>query len=185
MASLIKRKWNSQHCSTLWQRNLHKVAASYFLLFMYMVQLYKKIGQSCICCTVGPPLQSNSSNCLVLILHRQLGNCLLCSKSCCSVSVLIILPDSFFLYTKLACSLVKYCPIPGVVSFISPPILGLRGKNVVVPFLPFIHLNDSLFDFLLNLPYLSQLVCLTLGVLLIAHLLNLTFVETVQFPFLL
>ena len=29
------------------------------------------------CCAVGPALQSNSSNCLVLIPHRQLGNYLL------------------------------------------------------------------------------------------------------------
>ena len=29
------------------------------------------------CWTVGPALQGNSSNCLVLILHRQLGNYLL------------------------------------------------------------------------------------------------------------
>ena len=35
-------------CVTLWQGNLHKVAARYFLLFMYMVQCIKKIGQSCI-----------------------------------------------------------------------------------------------------------------------------------------
>ena len=42
MAELRKRKWNSQYCATLWQRNLHKVAAPYFLLFMYMVQLYKE-----------------------------------------------------------------------------------------------------------------------------------------------
>ena len=33
-----------------------------------------KIGESCVCWAVGPALQSNSSNCLVLILHRQLGN---------------------------------------------------------------------------------------------------------------
>ena len=42
MAELRKRKWNSQCCATLWQGNLHKVAAPYFLLFMYMVQLYKE-----------------------------------------------------------------------------------------------------------------------------------------------
>ena len=29
-------------CATLWQGNLHKVAAPYFLLFMYMFQLYKE-----------------------------------------------------------------------------------------------------------------------------------------------
>ena len=32
----------AMHCATLWQGNLHKVAAPYFLLFMYMVQLYKE-----------------------------------------------------------------------------------------------------------------------------------------------
>ena len=85
----------------------------------------------------------------------------------------------------MACSLVKYCPILGLLSFISPPIMALRGKNAVGPFLPFISLNDSLSDFLLNLLYLTQLACLTLGVLLIAHFPNLTFVEVVQFPFLL
>ena len=41
MAELRKRKCNSQCCATLWQGNLHKVATPYFLLFMYMVQLYK------------------------------------------------------------------------------------------------------------------------------------------------
>ena len=30
--------------------------------------------ESCVCWAVGPALQSNSSNCLVLIPHRQLGN---------------------------------------------------------------------------------------------------------------
>ena len=40
MAELRKRKWNSQPCTTLWQGNLQKVAAPYFLLFVYMVQLY-------------------------------------------------------------------------------------------------------------------------------------------------
>ena len=29
-------------CATLWQGGLHKVAAPYYLLFMYMVQLYKE-----------------------------------------------------------------------------------------------------------------------------------------------
>ena len=28
--------------ATLWQGNLHKVATPYFLLFMYIVQLYKE-----------------------------------------------------------------------------------------------------------------------------------------------
>ena len=39
MAELRKRKWNSHCCATLWQGNLHKVAAPYFC-FMYIVQLY-------------------------------------------------------------------------------------------------------------------------------------------------
>ena len=56
---------------------------------------------------------------------------------------------------------------------------------MVGPFLSFISLNDLLSDFLLNLLYLTQLVCLMLGVLLIAPLPNLTFVEAVQFPSLL
>ena len=42
MAELRKRKWNSQHCATLWKGNLHRVAALYFLLFVNMIQLYKE-----------------------------------------------------------------------------------------------------------------------------------------------
>ena len=68
--------------------------------------------------------------------------------------------------------------------FVSPPILGLRGKNVAGQFLSSVSLNDLLSDFLQSLLYLTQLVCLTLGVSLIVHFLNLAFVETVQFPFL-
>ena len=74
MASLIKRKWSSQHVPPCgkgiyirWQH----------LIFFYLCTWFgciKKIGQSCICWAVGPALQSNSSNCLVLIPHRQLGN---------------------------------------------------------------------------------------------------------------
>ena len=41
MAELRKRTRNSQCCATLWQGNLHKVAAPYFC-FMYIVQLYKE-----------------------------------------------------------------------------------------------------------------------------------------------
>ena len=114
------------------------------------------------------------------LMSSILFNCLLCYNSCCSVSVLIISPDSVFLHTKLACSPVKYCPILGLLSFISPPILGLRGKDAVGPFLPFISLNDSLSDFLLNLLYLIQVACFMLEVLLIAPLPNLTFVKAVQ-----
>ena len=74
IASLIKRKWNSQHVPPCgkgiyirWQH----------LIFFYLCTWFsctKKIGQSCIFWAVGPALQSNSFNCLVLILHRQLGN---------------------------------------------------------------------------------------------------------------
>ena len=78
---------------------------------------------------------------------------------------------------KLACSLVKYFPILGLLLFISLPILWQRGKNVVGPFLPFISLNDSFLDFLLNLLYLAQLAYFMLEGLLIAHLLNLAFAE--------
>ena len=60
-------------CATLWQGSLHKVAAPYFY-FMYIVQLYKDDWETCICWAVGPALRSNSSNCLELISHRQLGN---------------------------------------------------------------------------------------------------------------
>ena len=35
----------------------------------------------------------------------------------------------------------------GLLSFTCPPILGLRGKNAVGSFLPFISLNDLLLDF--------------------------------------
>ena len=56
---------------------------------------------------------------------------------------------------------------------------------MVGPFLLSITLNDLLSDFLLDLVCLTQLVCLVLGVLLIAHFLNLAFVKAVQFPFLL
>ena len=73
MASLIKRKQNSQHvppcCKGIYIR--------WHLIFFYLCTWFsciKKIGQSCICWTVRPALQSSSSNCLVLIPHRQLGN---------------------------------------------------------------------------------------------------------------
>ena len=73
---------------------------------------------------------------------------------------------------KLACSLVKYCSILGLLLFISPPVFGLRGENAVGPLLPFISLNDLLLDFLLNLLYLTQLACLMLEVLLIGSFLK-------------
>ena len=62
--------------------NLHKVAAPYFFSVIYIVQLYKEdLGNLAVCWAVGPALQSNSSNCLVLIPHRQLGNCNLFSSN--------------------------------------------------------------------------------------------------------
>ena len=74
LASLITRKWNSQHVppcgkgvNIRWQH----------LIFFYLCTWFsciKKIVESCLCWAVGPALQSNSSNCLVLILHMQLGN---------------------------------------------------------------------------------------------------------------
>ena len=42
MAEIEKEEVEFLACATLWQGNLHKVAAPYFLLFMYMVQLYKE-----------------------------------------------------------------------------------------------------------------------------------------------
>ena len=75
MASLTKRKWNFQCCATLWQGNLHKVAATYFYFYLSTwFSCIKKIGQSCICWAVRLAFQINSSKCLVLILHRHLGN---------------------------------------------------------------------------------------------------------------
>ena len=71
MALLSKRKWNPK---------CHLVASKvdirwqHIILLWFMYSCIKKIWQSCECLAVGPALQSNSSNCLVLILHRQLGN---------------------------------------------------------------------------------------------------------------
>ena len=42
MAEIEKEEVQFPACATLCQGNLHKVAAPYFLLFMYMVQLYKE-----------------------------------------------------------------------------------------------------------------------------------------------
>ena len=86
---------------------------------------------------------------------------------------------------KLAWSFVKCWPILGLLWFISPPIWGLRGKNVVGSFLPSMGLNDLLLDFLLNLLCLSQHVCLMLELLLIVHFPSLAFIEVVQLLFLL
>ena len=63
--------------------------------------------------------------------------------------MLIISPDSVFLYMYLVYSLVKNCPTLGLLSFTWLPILVLRGKNVAVPSLPFIGLKDLPLDFLL------------------------------------
>ena len=42
MAEIEKEEEKFPACATLWQGGLHKVAAPYFLFFMYMVQLYKE-----------------------------------------------------------------------------------------------------------------------------------------------
>ena len=42
MAEIEKEEVEFPACATLWQGNLHEVAVPYFLLFMYMVQLYKE-----------------------------------------------------------------------------------------------------------------------------------------------
>ena len=76
-----------------------------------------------------------------------------CSISCCNVSELIILHDSTFLYTCLACSSIKYQLSFGLLIFTYPPMLVLRGKNAVESFLPFTSLNALALDFLQNLFY--------------------------------
>ena len=43
MAELRKSKWDFQHCATLWQGNLHKVAAPYFLLLCTWFSCIKKL----------------------------------------------------------------------------------------------------------------------------------------------
>ena len=68
MAELRKRKWNSQCCVTLWQGNLYKVAAPYFLSFMYMVQMYKEDW------TI---LHMLGCQAVVLPSTKQIVNCLL------------------------------------------------------------------------------------------------------------
>ena len=42
MAEIEKEEVEFPACATLWQGNLHKVAAAYFLSFIYIVQLYKE-----------------------------------------------------------------------------------------------------------------------------------------------
>ena len=80
-------------------------------------------------------------------------NSLSYSISCCNVSTLILLPDSTFLYTCLACSSVKYWLSLGLLQFTYPPTLVLKGKNMVGLFLPFISLNVLVLDYLLNICY--------------------------------
>ena len=58
MAEIEKDEVEFPACATLWQGNLHKVAAPWFLLFMYMVQLYKEdwtILHMLGCCTIALP----------------------------------------------------------------------------------------------------------------------------------
>ena len=59
----------------------HLVARGIYIRWQHLIFFYaqqfsciKKIGESWVCWAVGPALQSNSSNCLVLILHGQFGN---------------------------------------------------------------------------------------------------------------
>ena len=67
--------------------------------------------------------------------------------------MLIILPDSTFLYVCLACSSIRYLLslyshlLSGVIC---PPIFAFRGKNVVASFLPSTSLNVSVYYFLWN-----------------------------------
>ena len=42
MAEIEKEEVEFPACATLWQGNLHKVPAPYFLSFIYIVQLYKE-----------------------------------------------------------------------------------------------------------------------------------------------
>ena len=42
MAEIEKEEVEFPACATLWQGNLHKVAAPYFLSFIYIVQPYKE-----------------------------------------------------------------------------------------------------------------------------------------------
>ena len=73
MASLNKRNWNPRCHLVAGEFNMSWQHLFYFKLFTQF-NCIKKIRQSCECWAVGPALQSNISNCLVLIPHRQLGN---------------------------------------------------------------------------------------------------------------
>ena len=73
-----KRKWNSLYYATFWQVNGHKVASPYFLNLYTLFSPVKKIVQFCRYVSLsGLALQSNSADCLVLMLHKQLGNLML------------------------------------------------------------------------------------------------------------
>ena len=60
---------------------LNSSATRQHLRFYFLFLLFNKamLGKTLRgrCWAVGPALKNNSSNCLVLIPHRQLGNCLL------------------------------------------------------------------------------------------------------------
>ena len=86
-----------------------------------------------------------------LFVSSILLNSLSCSLSCQNVSVLIILPDSTFFYTCLACSSVMYWLFLGLLILTCPPILVLRGQNVEGLFLPFTGLNVLALDILWSL----------------------------------
>ena len=65
-----------RRCCHFMQFPCHKVAMLGILLPLNQwSHAWQTLRRSC--WAVGPALQSNSSNCLVLILHRQLGNYLL------------------------------------------------------------------------------------------------------------
>ena len=78
-----------------------------------------------------------------LLVSSTLSSCLSCSISCSIMFVFTISPVSTFLYMYLVCSLVKNCPTVGWSYLSHPPILESKSKNVLVQYLPFIHLKDS------------------------------------------
>ena len=89
----------------------------------------------------------------ISFLSSILLNCLSCSILVAVFHVSIILPDFTLLYTCQACSFIKYCLSLGLLQFICPPMLVLRGKNTLESFLPFISLNVLILYFLQNLFY--------------------------------
>ena len=77
-----------------------------------------------------------------------------CSNSCFTVLVLIMSPDSTFLYMCLTCSSVRY--LLSLYSYLSsgvicPPMFTFRGKNVAESFSPFKSLNVPALYFLWSL----------------------------------